>query len=131
MARYRRCRVSAIPKTETISLQIDLPRTELMNIRHELEEFCTYIGLKVMSAFMEQEARQKTGSWGQQTVYRHGTQKGYVFYDGRKLPIQRPRLRNDQKQEVSLESYSAFQSRPRMERAVARQLIRNCSTRQY
>ena len=131
MARYRRCHVSATPKTEAIRLQIELPRTELLNIRHDLEQFCTYIGLKVMRAFMEQEARQKTGPWGQQTVYRHGTQKGYVIYDGRKVPIERPRLRNDQNQEVGLESYRAFQSRSRMQKAVARQLLRNCSTRHY
>ena len=105
--------------------------TELMSIRNDIEQFCSYIGLKVMSAFMEQEAQQKIGPWGQQTIYRHGTQKGYVIYQGRKLPIDRPRLRNDQDQEVGLRSYQAFRNRPRMEKAVARKLIRNCSARQY
>ena len=104
MPKYRKCRVKATPKTEAISLQIDLPITELLNIRHDIEEFCTYLGLKVMSAFMEHEAQQKTGPWGRQTIYRHGRQKGYVIYDGRKLPIERPRLRNERKEEVPLES---------------------------
>lgn len=131
MPKYRKCRVNAISKNEAISVQIELPITELLNIRHDIEEFCTYIGLKVMSAFMEHEVQQKTGPWGRQTVYRHGTQRGYVIYDGRKLPIDRPRLRNQQKQEVPLESYAAFRSRPRLEHAVARKVIRRCSTRQY
>jgi putative transposase len=131
MTKYRKCRIKATSKSETISLQIDLPITELLNIRHDIEQFCIYIGLKVMRAFMEHEAQQKTGFWGRQTVYRHGTQRGYVVYDGRKLPLDRPRLRNQQKQEVALDSYGAFQSRPRLEQAVERKLIRNCSTRQY
>lgn len=131
MAKYRKCRVKATPKARSIRLEIDLPMTELWSLRHEIEQFCTYLGLKVMRAFMEHEAKKKTGPWGRQRVYRHGTQRGYVIYDGRKLPIERPRLRNQQKQEVPLESYRAFQSRPRLEQAVTRQLIRNCSTRHY
>lgn len=131
MAKYRKCRVKATPKAQSIHLEIDLPIAQLWNLRHEIEQFCTYIGLKVMSAFMEHEAQQKTGPWGRQSVYRHGTQRGYVIYDGRKLPLERPRLRNQKKQEVPLESYRVFQSRPRLEQAVARKLIRNCSTRHY
>lgn len=131
MAKYRKCRIKATPQAEAISLQIQLPMTELIKIRNDIEEFCLYIGLRVMSAFMEQEAQQKTGPWGRQHVYRHGRQRGYVIYDGRKLSIERPRLRNHRQQEVPLESYRAFQSRPRLEQAVARRLIRNCSSRHY
>jgi transposase-like protein len=105
--------------------------SELLSIRNDIEEFCSYLGVKVMTAFMEHEARQKTGPWGRQAVYRHGTQPGYVIYHGRKLPIQRPRLRDQNNQEVSLQSYRIFQSAPRLETAVARKLIRNCSTRHY
>ena len=131
MAKYRRCEVKAIPKTAAISLQIDLPMTELTNIRNNIEQFCTYIGLKVMSALMEHEAQQLTKASGQQRIYRHGSQRGYVSYDGRKLPITRPRLRSDQAREVVLDSYRAFQAPRRMEEAVTRKVIRNCSTRQY
>jgi len=131
MARYRKCSVRAIPKSDAISLQIDLPVSELLSIRNDIEEFCSYLGIKVMTAFMEHEAKQKTGPWGRQTVYRHGTQPGYVIYHGRKLPIRRPRLRDQNRQEVSLQSYRIFQSAPRLETAVARKLMRNCSTRHY
>jgi len=45
--------------------------------------------------------------------------------------LQRPRLRSPDNREVSLSSYKAFQSDGKLQRAVSRQLSRQCSTRDY
>jgi transposase-like protein len=54
-----------------------------------------------------------------------------VVYGGRKLRLERPRLRSRENKEVLLASYQAFQKDGRLQRAVARNLSRKCSTRDY
>src|SRR6478736_1060853 len=80
---------------------------------------------------MEAEIEQKVGPWGRQKTHRHGHQPGYVIYAGRKVTLQRPRLRSREDQEVPLASYQAFQQDGKLQEAVARQLTRQCSTRNY
>src|SRR5882762_3008956 len=80
---------------------------------------------------MAAEIGQKVGHWGQQQSHRHGHQPGYVIYAGRKVSLERPRLRSREDQEVPLASYQAFQKNGKLQAAVARQLTRQCSTRDY
>jgi len=80
---------------------------------------------------MEAEIQQRTGQWGKQAVWRYGHQPGFVVFGGRKVKLQRPRLRSPDNQEVSLKSYQSFQGNGKLQQAVARQLIRQCSTRDY
>jgi len=54
-----------------------------------------------------------------------------VAFAGRKAPIPRPRLRAKGGGELPLESYRLFQQDGRRQRAVARKLIRQVSTRDY
>ena len=90
------------------------------------------LGLKVMARYMDQEIEQRCGPWGKQSHHRHGTQSGYVIFHGRKVPISRPRLRDTvADREAVLESYRLFQQDGRMQRAVARKLLRQVSTRNY
>ena len=99
--------------------------------RQQIEAFTAQIGLKLMRAIMDQEIDQRCGPWGQQSHYRHGSQPGYVIYDGRKVATPRPRLRSKQGVEAELASYQAFQQNGKMQQAVARQLIRRVSCRDY
>ncbi len=102
----------------------------LAEARDDVEAFAAQLGLTVMRRIMEEEVQSQVGPWGQQTAHRHGQQAGYVVYAGRKVALQRPRLRRDD-QEVSLASYQAFQKNGKLQQAVARQLTRQCSTRDY
>ncbi len=102
----------------------------LAEARDDVEAFAAQLGLTVMRRIMEEEVQSQVGPWGQQTAHRHGPQAGYVVYAGRKVALQRPRLRRDD-QEVSLASYQAFQKNGKLQQAVARQLTRQCSTRDY
>lgn len=132
MAKYQRTKLSAIQKSETLSLQLELPMAELIaGVRDDIEALCGAIGLKIMMAVMQREIALKVGRWGQQQLYRHGKQKGFVVYAGRKLALEHPRLREPGKGEVPLESYQAFQSDGKMQRAVARRMLRQCSMRNY
>jgi transposase-like protein len=98
--------------------------------RADVEAFAAQLGLTVMRRIMEEEIQAQVGKWGQQTMHRHGRQKGYVIYAGRKVAVERPRLRRQQ-QEVPLASYQAFQKNGKLQQAVARHLTRQCSTRDY
>jgi putative transposase len=117
---------------ELMLLQTELPMEELLaGIRNDIEAFGAEVALKIIQGVMQQEVERKTGQWGAQTAYRHGTQPGYVIYSGRKVSVERPRLRRKDDEEMPLSSYRAFQSRGKMQEAVARQLTRQCSTRDY
>jgi putative transposase len=56
---------------------------------------------------------------------------GYVVFHRRKVPLRRPRLRDRAAGEAVLQSYRLFQQGGQMQRAVARKLIRQVSTRNY
>jgi transposase-like protein len=99
--------------------------------REDLESFATQIGLTIIRQVMEAEIQTKVGQWGQQPVRRHGRQPGYVIFGGRKVKLERPRLRSREDKEVGLDTYAAFQENGKMQHAVERQLIRQCSSRDY
>jgi hypothetical protein len=63
------------------------------------------VGLKIMHRYMEQEIERRCGGWGQQTDHRHGRQPGYVVFHGRKVPIQRPRLRQKDRGDANLANH--------------------------
>jgi hypothetical protein len=117
---------------QALILEQCLPTLELVQkMRQGIERFSAEIGLKIMHRCMEEEMQRRCGPWGEQTHYRHGAQPGYVIFHGRKVAIIRPRLREKAAREASLESYQLFQQDGRLQRAVARKLLRQVSSRNY
>lgn len=135
MRRYRRVMARTKAKVEDsgwLALEAQLPLEQIIaEAREDIEAFAAELGLIVIRRVMEEEIQQKLGPWGKQSVYRHGSQPGYVVYNGRKVSLERPRLRSREDREVPLSSYGAFQKNGKMQQAVARQLTRQCSTRDY
>jgi len=135
MRKYKRQIAQAKQKAEAINrlaLEAQLPMSELIaGVREDIEGFAAELGLTIIQRVMEAEIGQKVGPWGQQKSRRHGHQPGYVVYAGRKVTLERPRLRSREDQEVPLASYQAFQKDGKLQQAVARQLTRQCSTRDY
>src|SRR6185503_14708069 len=135
MRKYRRQMQQAKEKAankERLILEAQLPMEQLIaGVREDIESFAAELGLTIMQRVMEAEVEQKVGRWGQQAVWRHGQQPGYVIFGGRKVVVQRPRLRSPDQHEVQLSSYKAFQSKGKLQEAVGRQLTRQCSTRDY
>jgi transposase-like protein len=118
--------------TTRMALEAQLPMDELIaGARQDIEAFAAELGLTIIQRVMEAEIGQKVGPWGQQKTHRHGHQPGYVIYGGRKVSLERPRLRSREDKEVALASYQAFQKDGKLQQAVARQLSRQCSTRDY
>jgi putative transposase len=117
---------------ESLILEAQLPLSELIaGARDDIEAFAAELGLTIIRRVMEAEIGQKVGQWGQQKTYRHGHQSGYVIFGGRKVSLERPRLRSREDKEVPLVSYQAFQKDGKLQQAVARQMTRQCSTRDY
>jgi putative transposase len=135
MRKYKRQMEQAKEKAasrERLSLEAQLPMSELIaGVAADIETFAAELGLTIIQRVMEAEVQQKIGRWGQQPACRHGHQPGYVIYGGRKVSLERPRLRSRQDKEVPLASYQAFQQNGKLQKAVERQLTRQCSTRDY
>jgi len=113
MRKYKRQIEQAKEKAanrERLSLEAQLPMSELIaGVRQDIEGFAAELGLTIIQQVMAAEIDQKVGCWGQQQSHRHGHQTGYVIYPGRKVTLDRPRLRSREDQEVPLASYQAFQ----------------------
>jgi putative transposase len=133
--KYKRQMEQAKQKAEQITrlaLEAQLPMEELIaGVREDIEGFAAELGLTIIQRVMEAEIDQKVGPWGEQKGHRHGHQPGFVVYGGSKVRLERPRLRSAEAKEVALSSYQAFQKNGKMQQAVARQLTRQCSTRDY
>jgi putative transposase len=122
----------ASAKSTPGSVQIELPILEvLLQTKAEIEAFTAQAGLKIIRAVLDAEIDERCGEPRQQTAYRHGQQPGYIVFAGRKVPIPKPRLRQKGGPELRLKSYTAFQQNGRLQRAVARQLTHQVSTRSY
>ena len=135
MRRYKRQIEQAKQKAENTArliLEAQLPMEQLIaGVREDVEAFAAELGLTIIQRVMEAEIGQKVGQWGQRQTRRHGHQIGYVVYAGRKVSLERPRLRSREDKEVPLTSYQAFQKDGKLQQAVTRQLTRQCSTRDY
>jgi len=103
----------------------------ILQTKAEVEALSAQVGLKIIHHFLEEEIDQRCGTHGQQNAYRHGSQPGYVVFAGRKVSIAKPRLREKGGGELPLKSYQSFQQNGRMQRAVARKLTHQVSTRNY
>jgi len=123
---------SAKFKVNPVNFQLDLPMLEIiLQSKAEVEALSAQAGLKIIHHFLEEEIQQRCGPRGQQSACRHGQQPGYVVFAGRKVSIAKPRLRAKAGKELRLKSYEAFQQDGRMQRAVARKLTHQVSTRNY
>jgi transposase-like protein len=115
-----------------MSLEAQLPMSELIaGVAQDIEAFAAELGLTIIQKVMAAEVQQKVGHWGQQPACRHGHQPGYIIYGGRKVTLERPRLRSREAKEVPLDSYQAFQKNGKLQKSAERQLTRQCSTRDY
>ncbi len=120
----------SLKSSKPAALEELLPLLDLiLGMKQDTEAVSAELGRKIMARYMDQEIQRRCGCWGEQSHYRHGTQPGYVVFHGRKVPILRPRLRDKAAGEAALESYRLLQQDGKLQRAVARKLIRQVSTR--
>jgi len=104
-------------------------------LREGLMSFCTAVGMTVFHQMLEEEVTALAGPKGkhdkERTHYRHGTEAGSVTLGGRKLPIQRPRVRSVDGQEARLEVYEMAHDHNALLEAAVSRMLHGLSSRNY
>ena len=95
------------------AVQMILPMAEMVGwLRQGVGELVRQAGLQLMSLLMEEEVRQLAGERSQRqterSANRWGKEQGYCVVMGQKVPLERPRVRSTDDQEVRLGSYEMF-----------------------
>jgi putative transposase len=122
---------SAVP-----TVQLTLPVPEILAGLHgAIEETATRAGVLIMRTLLEEEVERLAGEKHKHNPDRQGLRWGkeesHVVFGGRKIAVERPRVRSLDGKEIALERFRLFQAGSRMEEAVARQVIAGVSTRDY
>lgn len=94
------------------------------------------VGLGVLSEMMAEEVDEVCGPKHKhnrdRTAYRHGTDDGTVTLGGRRVEVERPRMRTkDGEEEVPLRTYEHFADRDPLARVVLERMLAGVSTRRY
>jgi putative transposase len=118
------------------SVQMVLPMAEMIGwLRKGVGELIRQAGLQLMDLLMQEEVRELAGERSQRqterTASRWGSERGYCVVMGQKVPIQRPRVRTTDDQEVRLGSYEMFHRGEPLTETVWEKLMLGLSTRKY
>ena len=94
------------------------------------------VGLGVLAELLEEEVIEVVGPRGkhdpERVALRHGHGPGEVTLGGRRVPVERPRVRRaDGKAEVRLATYEHFADRDLLSRVVLERMLAGVSTRRY
>jgi len=122
-------------KTGGLELVSNHVRDILSGLYNSIEALAGEIGIRLMLACMSAEIEGLSGPRyihnPERRAYRWATQRGYVIFAGRKVPIKRLRVRGLDGKELPLESYLRFQQDGQMQRAVVGKLLLGVSQRNY
>ena len=118
------------------AVQMVLPMAEMVGwLRKGVGELIRQAGLQLMDLLMEEEVRELVGERSQpqpeRTANRWGNERGYCVVMGQKVPVERPRVRTTDDQEVRLGSYEMFHRGEPLTETVWEKLMLGLSTRKY
>jgi len=119
------------------SFQMVLPMSEMLfDVAGAIEQTASEVGLRMMKALIDEEVEQLTGDryrhQPQRQAIRWGKEEGHVIFAGRKVAMEKPRVRSkDSSDELSLRRWGAFAHPQRMEQAVHNKILRRVSCRDY
>jgi len=118
------------------AVQMVLPMAEMVGwLREGVGALIRQAGLRVMELLMEEEVRERVGERSQprpdRTANRWGKERGFCVVMGQKVPIERPRVRTTDDQEVRLGSYEMFHRGEPLTETVWEKLMLGLSTRKY
>jgi putative transposase len=94
------------------------------------------VGLGVLAELLEEEVVEVVGPRGkhdpERTAVRHGHESGEVTLGGRRVALERPRVRSaDGHSELRLRTYEYFADRDPLSRSVLERMLAGVSTRRY
>lgn len=117
--------------------QMVLPMNEtLFDVANAIEQTASTAGLMLMKALIDEEVGQLTGERygrnpGREAV-RWGKEEGHVIFAGRKVAMEKPRVRSgDGSEEIELGRWRAFAHPARLENSIASRILRRVSCRDY
>jgi len=118
------------------AVQMVLPMAEMVGwLRKGVGELIRQAGLQLMDLLMQEEVRELVGERSQRqaerTANRWGSERGYCVVMGQKVPVERPRVRTTEDQEVRLGSYEMFHRGEPLTETVWEKLMLGLSTRRY
>jgi putative transposase len=122
------------------SIKLDLKQLDLGQlIRGEIQNFCFQLGLGLAEQFIQAEVEQLVGPKysreKENEIFRWGCQPGSILLGAQKAPISKPRVRqrleDGSSEEISLESYSAFNNPEAISQAVLNRLLSGVSSRDF
>lgn len=119
-----------------IILELPLPVADVLaGIPDVVEELSQDVGLMLISAVIDSECERIAGRKNARNPLRTanwwGRQISPVYYDRRKVLIDRPRLRSRDNKEIQLNTYKAFQNPMKMKQSVMKQMVLGISSRNY
>lgn len=125
-----------IVRGQELLVQVPLPIAEVWSeLQTQVEELTGQAGLQILRAILENEVTGRVGPPHRPNpsagCVRWGKQPGYVVFAGQKIPLERPRVRTREGQEVELESYGQLQQDGKLQRAVRERMVAGLSTRNY
>src|SRR5215211_1285103 len=94
------------------------------------------VGLGVLAELLEEEVDEVVGPKGkhdpERSAVRHGREAGEVTLGGRRIQVERPRVRSaDGESELPLHTYRHFADRDPLSRLVLEQMLAGVSTRRF
>ena len=118
------------------AVQMELPMAEMVGwLRQGVGELIRQAGLRLMDLLMQEEVRELVGERSQRqaerTAHRWGSERGYCVVMGQKVPVERPRVRSTDDQEVRLGSYEMFHRGEPLTETIWEKLMLGLSTRKY
>jgi len=119
------------------AFQMILPMSEMLfDVAKAIEQTASQAGLLMMKALIDEEVEQLAGSHYEHVpdckAVRWGKEEGHVIFAGRKVAIDKPRVRSkDGSQEISLSRWNAFAHPYRIQDVVSERILRRVSTRDY
>ena len=119
------------------AFQMILPMSGMLfDVAKAIERTASQAGLLMMKALIDEEVEQLAGSRYQhlsdRKAVRWGSDEGHVIFAGRKVAIDKPRVRSKEgNREMSLSRWNAFAHPYRMQNAVSGRILRRVSTRDY
>ena len=123
-------------KEGQVTIEVPLPMAEVLaGTTGIVEELGREIGLMVISAVIESEAEEKAGKKHAKNPCREanwwGSQVGSVCFEGQKVWIDRPRIRDKGNREIMLKTYKAFQNPQGMQNSLLKNMVLGISARNY
>ena len=121
----------ALPETVTVAMG------EIVeNVQEGLLALAVGTGLQVMQTIMAEDVTAVCGPKGKhdpaRAAVRHGTERGSVTLGGRRVPVERPRMRaGDGSGELPVPTYELFSSTEVLGRMAMQRMLAGLSTRRY